>query len=300
MRAALLGCATHETRPTASRRACPERAAVRCESKDSHNGGRAYRRIPRARVRGVRRAARRAYARAGLSQVLGGDCSHYPTGLRGVRRSPSVVANNQRDMQPVSSLPAARASHHAGAGDRRLRGFPARDRARAEVRRTALPGKTAGIAPGAAWRRRPEGCGCRGSGPAAPIAEAGARFQSGRGNRASPSCPDRPRPQARACDPVTDRPPRREAARERAQRVRIEAAFPDQGVCRGARGRREHDGRDARGERARAARGRCARSARAYGRASRVSTALTTSDETTSRGRSPSSRSQRSSSAWRR
>ena len=180
-----------------------------------------------SRPRARRATSRSTSPRAGLS-ATGAGRRFFPLPHPSARRAaiPFRLANDQRGMQPVSSLPAARASHHAGAGDRRLRGLPARDRARAEVRRTALAGKAARVAlaqHGAdvlrmrmSWCRFR--CTDRGSGRAVSIRPRKSRV---------PSCPDRPRPQARACDPVADRSAGREAARERAKCVRARAACPD-------------------------------------------------------------------------
>lgn len=226
-----------------------------------------------------------------MPRVLGLDPAVDRPLVRYVRRSAAVMAGDQHRGAPLPALPAAARCPHALAGDWRLRGIPARDRSRAQVRSAALRGRAAREDDVRARDRSPHRRRSGGPGAALPQPPPRPRLQPGRGPGAPRRVAGRSRPRSRPEHAVTDRSPCRTASRERKRRLSSQSATSrHRRLCR-AGGRCEYDRGNLGGVCACAARRGSQGSAGAHRSPSRVAAAVRMSAETSPFGRSPSRRS---------
>ena len=200
----------------------------------------------------------------------------------------------------MRAMPAASLACLTRPSRGRLRRISPIHRSCAEVRRASVDCPAVGAADGCIRIRDARRCEHVRAGAAPSRADAGTRFQPGRRACETSWPARRTRAVPRATNRIADRPPRRAPARERARRLRTQAARQCKWCGNRAGGRCEHHRCDARCVRTRAARGGGARSPGAYGCASGRSIAAMTSADTAARGRSPSRRVQPEPAACRR
>ena len=171
-----------------------------------------------------------------------------------------------RDVHAVAAQSVAR-------GGRRVRGYPARDHSRVEVRRPYFAGAAIGRADAPAWERSPEGRGLRRARPASLATRIPARIQSGTRNRTASGPARRESASSASRNTRASRAPCRSASRECGQRVRFAprmASRADHSRQKAlADRRRQYDWSDFGGVRWRAERLWCVRSLRAHRRPGR-------------------------------
>ena len=217
-------------------------------------------RAPGAHLRSLRRTTERAAVRLRLSRLLAVSSRDHAATLRHVWRPTRAARStpnprSQIPQKPISVRGVLRKQQRSRsrARCRRVRGYPARDHSRLEVRRPYFAGAAIGRADAAAWERSSEGRGLRRAGPASLATRIPARIQSGTRTRA-PSGPAGDESSSSASrNSRAGRALGRSASRERHRRLR-DTEEPilrscDSGENRVAGRRCEHHRRDFRGVR---------------------------------------------------